>query len=219
MGHIILSTINKIIIFIILFLFIRSESVLITITQKNPTNLVFVIISVLMIGVIILNLLFSTKLTVINIKEMKLDWGDIKNCLSWLLLVLGMKLIGGVILTFENTNTTYNQVGLENFLSGTPIFIVIIFTLVSAPIMEEILFRGFLLKICFKNYLPVGVIVSSFIFGMAHHPTNLGSFVTYAGMGLILSIYYKKYKRLELTMLLHFLNNFIGLLPFIYQML
>lgn len=212
-----LSVANKLIIAIILFLFIRSESALITLAQKNPTNLVYILVSIGMIGIIILNLFFSTKLTIINIKEMRMSWTDIKNCFSWLLLVLGVKLIGGIILTFENANTTDNQVGLEKFLTNAPLFIIILLTVISAPIMEEILFRGFLLKICFKDYLLIGIIVSSLLFGMAHHPTNLGSFVTYTGMGLVMGFYYKKYRRLELTMLLHFLNNLIGLLFFIHH--
>ena len=178
--RIFVSAINKIIVAIILFIFIRSESMLITIAQKNPTKLVYLIVSIAMVGVIFLNLLFSTKLTIINIKNMRLSWKDLKNSFSWLLLIIGVKLI-------------------------------------SAPIMEEILFRGFLLKLCFKDYLLIGVLVSSILFGMAHHPTNFGSFVTYTGMGLVLGTYYKKYRRLELTMLLHFLNNLVGLLPFIYH--
>lgn len=215
--RIFVSAINKIIVAIILFIFIRSESMLITIAQKNPTKLVYLIVSIAMVGVIFLNLLFSTKLTIINIKNMRLSWKDLKNSFSWLLLIIGVKLIGGIILTFENTDTTYNQVGLESFLTGVPIFIIALFTIVSAPIMEEILFREFLLKLCFKDYLLIGVLVSSILFGMAHHPTNFGSFVTYTGMGLVLGTYYKKYRRLELTMLLHFLNNLVGLLPFIYH--
>ncbi|MDT2546887.1 MULTISPECIES: hypothetical protein [Enterococcus] len=133
-----LSVLNKIIIAVILFLFIRSESTLISLAQKNPTNLVYILVSIGMIGVIFLNLFFSTKLTIIDIKKMRLSWADIKNCFSWLLLVLGVKIVGGIILTFENANTTDNQVGLENFLTNVPLFIVILLTVLSAPIMEEI---------------------------------------------------------------------------------
>ncbi|WP_314576063.1 CPBP family intramembrane glutamic endopeptidase [Enterococcus gilvus] len=106
----------------------------------------------------------------------------------------------------EKETTTYNQKGLEDFLMYTPIFIVILFTVISAPIMEEILFRGFILKVCFVNHMLIGIIVSGFLFGIAHHPTNLGSFFTYAGTGVALGIYYKKHQRIELSILLHFLT-------------
>ena len=50
--------------------------------------------------------------------------------------------------------------------------------------MEEILFRGFLIGVCFKHNSILALLFSSLLFGLAHKPTDIGSFILYVGIGL-----------------------------------
>ncbi|MGM0169857.1 hypothetical protein IGI39_004855 [Enterococcus sp. AZ135] len=214
--HNILSIFRKLVIAILFFAIIKSVSALISLANKYQNIVVYIIVGALIFTLIIFDLFLATKVKILDLKKIRLSFSDLKNCISWLLVILGVKVVGGLILLIEKETTTYNQKGLEDFLMYTPIFIVILFTVISAPIMEEVLFRGFILKVCFADHMLIGIIISGFLFGISHHPTNLGSFFTYAGMGVVLGIYYKRYQRIELSILLHFFNNLIGLIPYIY---
>jgi membrane protease YdiL (CAAX protease family) len=46
-------------------------------------------------------------------------------------------------------------------------------------------------------------------------PTDLGSWILYGGMGLVLALVYQKTKKLEYSIAVHALNNFLGVLSLI----
>ncbi|POY35588.1 hypothetical protein C3K47_14425 [Solitalea longa] len=80
---------------------------------------------------------------------------------------------------------------------------------IAAPILEEIIFRGIILKGLLENYSAQKAIFSSaFIFGLIHfNPVqSIGAFV----LGLLMGWLYYRTNDLRLTILVHFLNNFIG---------
>lgn len=217
--HNFFSTFSKIVLAILFFAIIKSVSLLISLANKYHNIAAYIIVGALILILIIFDLFLATKVKILDLKKVRVSFSDFKNCISWLLVILGVKVVGGLILLIEKETTTYNEKVLEDFLMYTPIFIVILFTAISAPIMEEILFRGFILKGCFVNHMLFGTMISGILFGLAHHPTNLGSFFTYAGMGVVFGSYYKKYQRIELSILLHFFNNLIGLIPYVYVFL
>lgn len=82
----------------------------------------------------------------------------------------------------------------------------------SAPIMEEIVFRGGFLNIAFKDHLIMGILISSFLFGSMHHPTDIYSWIIYCGFGIILGIAYVKTKRIEVPIAIHMINNLFALI-------
>lgn len=85
---------------------------------------------------------------------------------------------------------------------------------ILAPIFEELLFRGMILKGMLNNgmkpWLAIGV--SAFIFAFIHF--NPWQFVGAFLLGLILGWVYYKTQSLLNTMFLHFFNNSIGVLLF-----
>ncbi|MGT2745265.1 CPBP family intramembrane glutamic endopeptidase [Streptococcus phocae subsp. phocae] len=126
-----------------------------------------------------------------------------------------VKLIGGFLLVLENGQNanTANQAAIEN-AQLHPIFIVLILT-IMAPVVEEIVFRGLLYGKLFGTDSYVGLVFSSILFGLIHMLTDLsslGSWFIYGGMGLVLGFIYHKTKKLEYTILVHFLNNGIAVL-------
>lgn len=79
------------------------------------------------------------------------------------------------------------------------------------PFMEEIIFRGVILKGLLKNYKPgTAIFVSALLFGIFH--MNLVQSTSAFGLGLIIASLYVKTGSLRLCFLIHCLNNtFVGI--------
>ena len=142
---------------------------------------------------------------------------DLKTWKAWKTILVGfvvltiVKYIGGVVLLLENGigANTENQAALEQ-LGMSPLLLIVL-TAIAAPIVEETVMRGLILGRVFNNsYL--GVILSSLLFGLLHIPTNIGSWIIYGGMGLVLAVVYHKTQKLEYTIAIHFINNALGVL-------
>lgn len=170
-------------------------------------------------ALIILALLIVAALTVFVAKRVGLlnHLKDLKTWKAWKTILVGfvvltiVKYIGGVVLLLENGigANTENQAALEQ-LGMSPLLLVVL-TAIAAPIVEETVMRGLILGRVFNNsYL--GVILSSLLFGLLHIPTNIGSWIIYGGMGLVLAVVYHKTQKLEYTIAIHFINNALGVL-------
>jgi len=108
-----------------------------------------------------------------------------------------------------------NQVALQSLFQNTPVILIVVGALFSAPILEEILFRGLIPKKLFPKHELIGLIVGSILFGFFHGPTNIGSFILYAGMGGVLALVVYQTKHLEMGILAHMLRNGIAILVMI----
>ncbi|MGB9978860.1 lysostaphin resistance A-like protein [Methanobacterium sp.] len=93
--------------------------------------------------------------------------------------------------------------------------LVVIITVLIAPVVEEFLFRGVILqRLAVKWGITSGVLISSFIFGILHSDI-LGAFV----FGIFMSLLYINTRTLLVPIACHMLNNgmafgisFIGIL-------
>ncbi|MGX9845277.1 lysostaphin resistance A-like protein [Streptococcus iniae] len=123
-----------------------------------------------------------------------------------------VKILGSIILTIEKGGhaNTANQAALEQ--ANLPAILLVILAAVVAPVVEEVVFRGLILGKVFGAGSYLGLIVSSFLFGGLHSPSDIGSWVIYGGMGLVLGFVYMKTKKLEYSILIHFVNNGLGVL-------
>ncbi len=85
-----------------------------------------------------------------------------------------------------------------------------ILTLVCAPIVEEIVFRGITLKWAsdFTDKFMVANIIQAVLFGIAH--MNLIQGIYAALLGFVLGLVYKKYKSLWASIIGHLVFNFSG---------
>lgn len=104
---------------------------------------------------------------------------------------------------------------LEN-LSRNPISLIIM-TVILAPILEEILFRGIIMKGMINNKVApaTAIIVSALIFGAVHF--NPWQFAGAFLLGLVLGLVYYKTKSLLMPILLHAFNNLLSALMMIYS--
>lgn len=98
--------------------------------------------------------------------------------------------------------------------------LIIIQALLYAPIVEEIMFRGLIFGSLAKKSIPLAMVASSLLFGLAHVYDSLlnGNFAdlwfipTYAMLGYLLNRAYLKSGTIVSSMALHFMNNALGLL-------
>ncbi len=91
---------------------------------------------------------------------------------------------------------------------------LLIFTSITAGVVEELIFRGYLLprlNILFGNrYLAV--IVSSLLFGAFHFKYGtLENIIFPTFVGLIFGFHYQKYRNLRLLAIIHFFIDFLSL--------
>ena len=88
------------------------------------------------------------------------------------------------------------------------------YIVISAPILEEVLFRGIILDGYLKNYKPwQGIIVSAFLFALIHG--NLAQGLGAFGIGILFGWVYWKTNSIIPSIILHFINNavaFVGML-------
>ena len=116
--------------------------------------------------------------------------------------------VGMSVMRMEGISNTTNQAAIENAHMNP--FVLITFTAIMAPIVEELVFRGILMGRVFNPDSIVGLIVSSLLFGLVHMPNSIGVWIVYAGMGFVLGIAYRKFQKLEYCIMAHIINNTIA---------
>jgi membrane protease YdiL (CAAX protease family)/uncharacterized RDD family membrane protein YckC len=94
-----------------------------------------------------------------------------------------------------------------------PIPLQIVMIAIAAPISEELSFRGFLFG-GLRSRLPAiaAALISGALFGALHAPGGLGVVPQLIAFGAILSLLYEKTGSIVPGLLLHMLNNTIGLI-------
>ena len=83
---------------------------------------------------------------------------------------------------------------------------------ILAPILEELIFRGLILRGLLNNGINpwISIILTSFLFGAAH--LNPWQFMGAGLLGAVFGFIYWRTQSLWLVIFLHFLNNFIAFL-------
>lgn len=90
------------------------------------------------------------------------------------------------------------------------------FTVISAPIVEEIVFRGILLRrISFKFGVRKGIILSSIVFAILH--PGLGHVFSFIA-GVIFSLIYLKYNNILISTITHMCYNFLYFTATVFSM-
>lgn len=115
-----------------------------------------------------------------------------------LLLTTGLGLVKGA--PVENT--------LLNIVTGGPLWITAIFTVLCAPVFEEILFRKLICDRAIKYGEGCAVVLSGLIFGLFH--MNFNQFFYAFLLGCFFAFVYVKTGNLKYTILLHMIINFFG---------
>lgn len=131
--------------------------------------------------------------------------------LLWLILAM---LVTGILLkvagsNFESKTLNKTLAVLENN------FTLLLLTSISAGIIEELIFRGYLLTrldILFQNKIGA-IAVSSFFFGILHYSyATLAQTIGPTVFGIVLALQYYRYKNIKILILSHFLWDLVVLI-------
>ena len=103
---------------------------------------------------------------------------------------------------FESINYDYDSLSLslQILTACTSIFL--------SPVVEEIIFRGFMYRYLSDINKPVALILSSLIFALTHG-TLVHLYIAFIG-GLILACVYEKTRRLRFAIIMHMLYNLLA---------
>ncbi|WP_379947206.1 CPBP family intramembrane glutamic endopeptidase [Enterococcus devriesei] len=133
--------------------------------------------------------------------EFNIAWITKKNMLIIIgsTVLLRILAITGTLLIqqLNGTQTSNNDAALSEMFNDVNPLLLFLIIAISAPIMEEIVFRAGIIKLLCKKLPILGVVLSSLCFGLIHMATDLPNFVLYASMGLVFALAYYKTERLE----------------------
>lgn len=147
----------------------------------------------------------------------KANDGKYKNRLNWMDFTYAALMIIAFRLVFDNSLTLWiNNISIPNFIKQSfeelpsPPIILILGTIVVAPIYEEIVFRGIILKGMAKKINPtIAILVSAFLFSLVHMniPKGINAFL----LGIVIGVIYLRRGSIYLSIFAHFINNIMAL--------
>lgn len=167
------------------------------------------ILILLTIGNIWIIIFIGKKLGFVDFRADFLSKKNVLIIIGGAILTRLIAVVGTSLLMKQGTDSTANDAILQELYKGENPLLIFLVVGISAPIVEEIIFRGGIISFWLKKFPLVGVAISTLVFGMAHGPTDIISFLIYGLMGLVLSFAYYKTERLEVSIGIHFLNNFL----------
>ncbi|WP_125567350.1 CPBP family intramembrane glutamic endopeptidase [Companilactobacillus insicii] len=139
------------------------------------------------------------------------------NKTTWIIIGIASILVFAVnLITVPMMKTTNDNVAALELIAKNNMLILVLFTIIVAPILEEILFRGIFMNWFFVNNPLVSVLISGIAFGYAHAPFSPSTDWVYALskvlLGIILAAVYVRTKNIKASITVHFLNNFLAIL-------
>ncbi len=153
--------------------------------------------------------------------ERKIIWRpkgkEINTIIIGFIVLMAAKIIIGSFMTQQ----TANDAAIEKLfkISVNTSFMMVFMTAIAAPVVEELVFRGFLMDYFFTDQPIFAILLSGLIFGSIHASTNFISWLMYVVMGIILAATYNKEKNLAANISLHFLNNLLPSIVFLLSSL
>lgn len=122
---------------------------------------------------------------------------------AWMALIAAQLLLPG----FDPNQAQVNE--FTKAVTGNAKIISFFALVVIPPIIEEILFRGFMFP-AFSGRVGIlfGALFSSLLFGFAHLQANVGVYTVV--LGLLLCFMYKRTNSIIPGMVLHMINNYVA---------
>ena len=208
----IFRTIWSIFLFIILFFMIQTPALSrlstdrISISDNLVGDLERILIFVLTFAISLFLCLRYAKWLGLNVKfgDVTLTKKQWKQVAFWgfsHLLVLIISII--IISIYHQSGTSGEQYSITRAL------MMALTMTISAPLLEELLFRGILQGICSRFSPTFALILTTFLFAYAHGTTNLIFFGSHFFSGLIFGVLYMKVGKLFPSILVHSCGNAI----------
>jgi len=105
----------------------------------------------------------------------------------------------------------WNEAGFFGLDSAGRVVVVVIATLVVAPLAEEMIYRGYVLQaLLARMRTPVAAVLSALIFASIHIGIGPGLAVYIFLGALILAYLYVRFRNIYACVLMHLLNNVVA---------
>lgn len=118
-------------------------------------------------------------------------------------------LVGSVLMKLTGYFTGAQSVNpLDEVMSGMSIWMIALTTVVIAPVMEELMFRKYLVDRLVPYGQKTAVILSGVLFGLFHG--NFYQFFYATALGMIFAYIYSSTGRIRYNIILHMLINIVG---------
>lgn len=127
-------------------------------------------------------------------------------------------IVGGIFLHtlikfFLDEGTSSKLIGIVSTLKNN--YFLIIFTCLTAGVVEELLMRGYLQPRIEKIYNSpsLGILVSAILFGILHSTYGtIDQVIVPFFIGILFALFYKKYSNIKILIIVHFMIDFISLM-------
>ncbi|PCF43036.1 CPBP family intramembrane glutamic endopeptidase [Staphylococcus delphini] len=121
-----------------------------------------------------------------------------------------------ILYTFIQFETGANDQAIKDAFTGTPLWLLVISLAIVPAFVEEYIFRGFILRVVFRGHLLIGLIVSSILFTVSHGAGSFIEYIPYFYSAVIFGLVYLHTKKIETSILAHFLNNVLFSVSFLF---
>ncbi|WP_185523183.1 CPBP family intramembrane glutamic endopeptidase [Listeria booriae] len=129
--------------------------------------------------------------------------------LGFVALLIGQAIAISIMSMFGVGGASQNTEMLGEMARAVPI--IVVFTSVLAPILEEIVFRKIIFgELASRLNIHVAAVISSLFFGLMH--MELSYLLVYVVIGLMLCYMYTKTKRIAVPIAAHMLMNIIAMI-------
>ncbi len=148
------------------------------------------------------------------------DFG-VGKALRYISIGIGLQCVAGLIYTvlqwvLAQNGTQLAEADFSYYQSGKSIIAMVLYTCVLAPITEELLFRGFVMKTLSKVSIRFGIVASAALFGLAHG--NVSQFLLAFLVGMFWGKIDVRHNSLLPSILVHIsINTFSTLLSFFQE--
>lgn len=150
-------------------------------------------------------------------------WNNTIELFGQTLLLLGVNICCSLLIYIAfKVENSQNQI-LVNQMLTSYFWYTAFSSVIFAPIVEECIFRLAIFRTFFKNNFWLPALVSSIAFGGIHvfsslilgNYQDLVNIITYSLMGLIICRYYYRKDNFASAILLHMMNNLVGVILFL----
>lgn len=165
--------------------------------------------------------------------SLKQQWYDFKKdikknlfygCVIGVLFIYGAGFLGNIISALLGATADSQNQALISTMTGAYPVVMFISTVILAPILEEIIFRGIIFGWVYEINPKLAHFISAFIFGFVHvmiamMSGNISEFIqifSYFFMGFALSYLYEKRNNIYVPILTHTMNNLISIMLIIF---
>ena len=163
-----------------------------------------------------------------NIKRFKEHFTDnfVYSITIGIVMIYGISIVANMIINFVlggGSNDSANQLLFEDYLNNGALLMAFQ-SVVLAPILEELLFRGLVFRSLRDKSKWLAIFASSFLFGFLHIYSALFAgdlsqliyLLSYGGMGFAFSYAYEKRKTICVPILMHMINNLVAIVLLVF---